>query len=213
MPPVGQASARLVESPLQFDVARAAETVQGMSCTACMQTMRDVYYEIGGSVVCEHCRERMESRRRTSDPAALVLRAAGYGAVGALIGAAIHGAFRAITGFDVGLLALFVGFIVGRAVQLGTGGRGGTRYQLLAVGLTYLAVGASYLPLARQGGNERMVLAMLGAPVAMALASIVSAVILVLALIQAWHMNRGVGLVVTGPYRIAAPAAPGTREI
>jgi hypothetical protein len=128
--------------------------------------------------------------------------------VGAVLGAATYGSFRAVSGFDVGLVALFVGFIVGKAVHLGARERGGVRYQLLAVALTYLAVGASYAPLvAAQGGDASIVEAMLALPVAQATSSVVSAVILALALVQAWRMNRGSGLVVTGPYRIAAAGA------
>jgi len=40
-----------------------------------------------------------------------------------------------------------MGFLVGKAVFLGSGRRGGPGYQALAVGLTYLGIGVAYLPI------------------------------------------------------------------
>jgi hypothetical protein len=61
----------------------------------------------------------------------------------------------AATGYEIGLIAILVGFMVGWAVRRGAGGLGGRRYQLLALTLTYLAIGATYVPLAmRQLADE-----------------------------------------------------------
>lgn len=54
------------------------------------------------------------------------------------------------------ILSLAVGYIVGKAIRKGTGGLGGRRCQVMAVALTYFAIGLSYAPvtereMAKQG--------------------------------------------------------------
>jgi hypothetical protein len=91
----------------------------------------------------------MQSRRP-----GVMLRAAAFGLGAAIVGAILYYAVIAITGWEIGLVAIVIGFMVGYAVRRGTRGVGGRRYQLLAVGLTYFAVGLAYAPLAFKGFME-----------------------------------------------------------
>ena len=75
------------------------------------------------------------------------LRASGYGALAAVGGSLIYFAVAAITGREFGLVAILVGYMVGRAVRTGAGNRGGQAYQALAIALTYLAIVSTYVPL------------------------------------------------------------------
>ena len=50
------------------------------------------------------------------------------------------------TGYEIALVAILVGFIVGKAVRAGSGGGGGRAYQVLAVALTYCSIVSSYVP-------------------------------------------------------------------
>src|SRR5258708_23711454 len=52
-----------------------------------------------------------------------------------------------MTGISIGYLALAVGWIVGKAMMIGSGGIGGRRYQLTAILLTYAAVSMAFIPL------------------------------------------------------------------
>ena len=52
---------------------------------------------------------------------------------------------------EAGLIALLLGFLVGKGVFAGSGRRGGRRYQFLAVTLTYLGIGVAYIPFALEG--------------------------------------------------------------
>ncbi len=52
----------------------------------------------------------------------------------------------ALTGYEFGLIAIVVGFLVGAAVRKGDG-RGGWKYQALAMFLTYTSIVSSYVPL------------------------------------------------------------------
>jgi hypothetical protein len=56
--------------------------------------------------------------------------------------------FAIATGLIAGIVSLAVGFLVGKAILLGSHGAGGRRYQVTAVLLTYLAVSFSAVPIA-----------------------------------------------------------------
>ena len=68
-----------------------------------------------------------------------------------LAGAIVLYGFGVITGFAVGYLTIFVGFMIGTAVMKGTDNRGGRKYQVLAALLTYSAVAWSFTPLVIKG--------------------------------------------------------------
>ena len=80
----------------------------------------------------------------------MLARACLFGFGAAIVGAVLYYAVIAITNFQIGLVAIAIGYIVGYAVHRGAGGRGGRRFQVLALVLTYWAVGLAYTPLAFQ---------------------------------------------------------------
>ena len=71
------------------------------------------------------------------------LRACLFGSVGALVSALLSFAVSYISGYELGIVWLFLGAAVGACVHLGSESRGGWGYSLLAVFLTYLAIGSS----------------------------------------------------------------------
>jgi len=130
---------------LQLDRAEYAENAPER-CAACGQALGGSYYELGGRICCAACQERIVAAFAGRPGAAGFLRAAGAGLAAAAVGSAIYFAVRAATGFQFGLISILVGFLVGRAVHWGCGGRGGWPYQALAVLLTYLAIVSTYVP-------------------------------------------------------------------
>jgi hypothetical protein len=54
----------------------------------------------------------------------------------------------AIAHLEIGIVAILIGYMVGYAVRKGAGGRGGRRFQILAVALTYASVALAYAPIA-----------------------------------------------------------------
>jgi hypothetical protein len=74
------------------------------------------------------------------------VRALAFGVLAAGVGATIYFAILALTGYEIGLVAIVVGLIVGKAVHAGSRGRGGLGYQALAVALTYSAIVVTYIP-------------------------------------------------------------------
>jgi hypothetical protein len=75
-----------------------------------------------------------------------VLKAAAMGIGAGLLGAAIWYAIRVGAHLQIGLVAVLVGFMVGKSVRKGSGGRGGRGYQVMAVLITYGCIAANYMP-------------------------------------------------------------------
>lgn len=144
--------------PLQFDRAEDAGAAAGasaaMQCSSCNSAIRSYYYQVGGSIVCARCKQIAERAVGSQRGWGAFARAAIFGGVAALVGAGIYYGVIAITNFEIGIVALLIGFLVGYAVRMGARGGGGRRYQILALGLTYFAVGLAYAPLFIKGARD-----------------------------------------------------------
>jgi hypothetical protein len=145
---------------LQFDtvqtVAGGAPGAGVPTCKECSQPIADRYYEVLGVTVCERCRTALAAKFSGSSSTRQLARAALYGTGAAALGAALYYAVREITGLEIGIIAIAVGWLVGRAVQRGGASGGGWKYQALAVGLTYLAIASTYVPLVvKEFGSAR----------------------------------------------------------
>jgi hypothetical protein len=132
---------------LQFDRAQFDGSGPERSCTTCKTPLVGAYYEVNGHLVCERCCFQLREGTPAGSRLGRVARAAGAGAVAALGGALIYWAILAATGYEFGLIAIVVGFAVGKAVRWGSRGRGGWAYQTLAIALTYLAIVSGYVPI------------------------------------------------------------------
>jgi hypothetical protein len=146
---------------LQFDRVERAGTEPGTAagqldviCTVCAKPVGDEYYHANGKPVCANCRSVLQSVAATPRSIGPLLRAGLFGLGGAIAGAAIYYAVIAITDFEIGIVAILIGYMVGYMVRRGAGGRGGRRFQVLAIVLTYWAVGLAYTPLAFKGASR-----------------------------------------------------------
>ena len=140
---------------LQFDKAEVAEDSAGpLACHVCRRSLYDVYFEVNGQPSCEKCRYDVESAESRGSGAGRFARAFVGGGIGALVGAGVYYAVLALTGYEVGIVAIVVGFLVGAGVRWGSRGRGGWVYQSLAVALTYVAIVGTYVPLVFQELEE-----------------------------------------------------------
>jgi hypothetical protein len=143
---------------LQFDtvepVGGSEATATSLACTACNGEISTSYYEVNGAVICISCRSTLRAQLTGGSGSARLARALGFGLVAAAAGSALYYAILALTGYEIGLVAIAVGFLVGRAVNRGSQGRGGRSYQVLAVGLTYFAIVTTYIPFILKGIRE-----------------------------------------------------------
>lgn len=65
-----------------------------------------------------------------------------------LIGLAFYAGFTIVTKIYIGYVSLAVGWLVAKAIMMGSKGVGGKRYQIAAVILTYAAVSMAAIPIA-----------------------------------------------------------------
>jgi len=130
---------------LQFDQAEFAAPAAGLPiCTACKQTIPDQYFQINGEILCERCSAAVKAHLTGGSSIRRFVKACIYGFGAAVAGFAIYFGVLKLTGWEVGLISILVGYMVGTAVRKGAEGRGGVLYQLTAVFLTYLAIAVSY---------------------------------------------------------------------
>src|SRR5450756_1059322 len=115
------------------------------ACVACKQPIGDTYYHAQGQVVCPPCAERIQAGRQAA-PAHSLMRAALYGGAAALGGCMLYALVAIVLHAEIGIIAILVGWMVGKAIRHGSYGRGGRPQQILAVALTYFAITTSYIP-------------------------------------------------------------------
>jgi hypothetical protein len=131
----------------QFDTAEYPAKPGEQICKSCKQQIAGNYYRINGMMACSHCAEKVEHERPKDSHSAFV-RGMLFGVGGAIIGLILYSTFAIVTGLVIGFVSLAVGYIVGKAILMGSGGIGGRRYQIEAVLLTYVAVSMSAIPIA-----------------------------------------------------------------
>jgi hypothetical protein len=229
------------QQELQFDrVEGAAPAAAAAACASCQRTIPDVYYEAAGKVFCAQCREAAQASLAGGSGMARILKALALGLVAAAISAGVWYAIIRLTDSTWGIVAIAVGIAVGMAVRIGSEGRGGWVYQLMAVVLTYLAISTSYVPLVMEGmrdaaaereaeeasaGEEPVdpdvretvflvtsVAISLALPVLQATegTGIIGLLIVGFALYQAWKINTRQTLAFSGPFRVDAALRPGS---
>ena len=132
---------------LRFDKADVTPARSGpLACHVCQRPLHDVYFEVDCQPSCEKCRYELADWRNHGSGAGRFMRALVAGGLAGLVGAGVYYAVLAFTGYEVGLVAIVVGFLVGFGVRWGSRGRGGWPYQVLAVGITYVAIVSTYVP-------------------------------------------------------------------
>jgi len=129
----------------QADFGGAGE--QKFACSFCNTPFGSSYFHLNDQPACEACRYKVEAEMAIPPGVSGFFKAALAGCGAAAVGAGIYYAVLALSGYEVGIVAILVGFLVGRAVRWGSKGRGGWAYQTLAVGLTYLAIVGTYIPI------------------------------------------------------------------
>lgn len=131
----------------QFGTAEYAPTPGSDRCKTCNQPIVGQYYRVNGALTCAGCALQAE-RHLPKDSHAAYLRGILFGIGGALLGLILYSAFGIMTGLMIGYISLAVGYIVGKAIKMGSGGMGGRRYQIAAAVLTYAAVSMAAIPIA-----------------------------------------------------------------
>src|SRR5438552_2749871 len=187
-------------------------------CKACGQPIVASYYRVGNNVACPGCAERLKNELPQDDDAAF-MRGLLFGVGGAILGLILYSGFTIITGIELGYVSLAVGYIVAKAILLGSQGRGGQKYQMAAVLLTYLAVSGSAVPMFLSYAAHSNKVLPLSFLIKWGVASpflwltlnplngIIGLVILLVGIRIAWKMTAGTSqLQIHGPYEVSKSA-------
>jgi hypothetical protein len=118
-----------------------------MACASCREPIPHEYYSVNGHNVCERCRHGIERAVATPQGLGPFAIAALFGLGAGIAGAFIYFAVIYFAHLEIGIVAILIGYMVGYSVRKGTRGRGGLRFQILAVALTYASVALAYTPL------------------------------------------------------------------
>jgi hypothetical protein len=131
----------------QFGTAEYSGTPGPDRCRFCNQAIAGRYFHVNGATTCPSCAEQAQ-RQAPQDSHAAYMRGLLFGVGAAIVGLIGYAAFGILTGLMVGYVSLAVGYIVGKAILMGSKGLGGRRYQITAVLLTYAAVSLAAVPIA-----------------------------------------------------------------
>ncbi|NRA34026.1 MAG: hypothetical protein HRU17_11865 [Polyangiaceae bacterium] len=179
-------------------------------CTVCDEGVHGEYYQSGDAAVCALCRERVLSE--LAEGHGSVASAFAYGAGAGALGALGYYAVTTISGYELGIIAIAVGYAVGRGVRHGAGTRDHWIYRAMALVLTYVAMVATYIPaiLSSLGEFDLLSIAIalvlsLGAPYFFITeGQLMGLVILAIGLWQSWSLTAGPRIVLDGPFYAVA---------
>jgi predicted membrane-bound spermidine synthase len=197
-------------APLDFDRADLSHAPQAVICTACAQPIGATYFGVNGNYVCVACRDRLVPRAMQAGSFPMAL---GLGLVAAALCAAAYYAITAATGWELGIVAIVVGVVIGKVVRKGAGLRKGKRYRALAMLLAYVAITATYVPQIMKvddfagsivgAGLLALILPVL---MLMKLDNVLGLIILAIGVYEAWKLSAAPELSVQGPFTLEATA-------
>jgi len=111
-------------------------------CEACGRKIGIRSYILDSKLVCERCSAAAHPASQAPFVHGLL-----FGIGAALVGLAFYATFTIMTHFYLGYVAFLVGWLVAKAMMIGSRGEGGTRYQIAAVALTYAAISLASVPI------------------------------------------------------------------
>ena len=185
--------------------------------------------------MCELCAQRVQSGQQ-APPALSLGRAVLYGAGAALAGSILYSLVAILLNLEIGIIAIVVGIMVGKAIRHASRGMGGRPQQILAVVLTYFSITSSYVtvgiyqmiknPPAAQATADTskkdagppmsagavlftLLLIAAAAPflaLTQGISALISLFIIFIGLQRAWRLTGRSEILVMGPYEAAPPA-------
>src|SRR5262245_33953843 len=105
------------DQPLQFERAEyAAPAASSLTCSVCKNPIQQQYHVLNGNTICETCRFQIEAALAGGSTVSRLGRATLFGLGAAAAGCAIYFAVSKLTGYEFSLIAILIGYMVGRAV-------------------------------------------------------------------------------------------------
>ncbi len=131
----------------ELDLDRAEfATDASPACASCSTPITDRYFTVASNLLCERCQVALKEAKPAGLAVTRMLGAVLLGGVAAIVAGGLWLLVTKLTGYEIGLIAIAVGFLDGGAVQMWSRHAAGVFYQLLAVFLTYSAIVMTYVP-------------------------------------------------------------------
>jgi len=203
---------------MQFDRAEPRTPAAPPVCGGCGRILSGTYYTAQGRSLCAACGAAMKRVAEVPFDPARFLKASIFGLAAVAVGGGVNALLASRWDLYVGWLSILGAVLVGFAVRLGSGNRGGRPYQVLAVALAYLAMAAMFLPIVqmREGSPSLGRLLsplwiLLVAPFLNGAQGMLLWLILGVSLLQAWRMNRSSVINLQGPFALGSAQPPDGR--
>ncbi len=199
-------------APLQFDKADYVAPA-AMTCGICHSPIGTSYYDVNGHPVCEPCLQQIRARPGGDWTKALAL---GLGAAAA--GSVAWFAVEQALNLNLALIAIGIGWLVGKGVRKGAGTDQSLGFPVAAVVLTYLSIaGAYFLDILKAAGTTNISAAALGHAAVFAVQmpfrtghngspDPIGLFIVGIGLYEAWRFARRPGLRISGPFPVSRGA-------
>jgi hypothetical protein len=155
-PAPSQTARQTMSDPVAPQSGLASETVQapsisGPTCAACgaeipqgqAVVLRGKDKKAPPKTICPNCATSLEKTFEAETENPNLLGALALGLSAAVISALVWYLLVALTHYQIGFVAVGVGFLIGVAVRFGAGGQRGIALQLASVAITLLAMGTS----------------------------------------------------------------------
>src|SRR2546425_3038577 len=113
----------------QFGTAQYAPKSGTDVCKSCNQGISGHYFRVNGSLACARCVDQLKNQI-PKDTHALFVRGLVFGFGGAILGLILYSGFSIITGIAIGYVSLAVGWIIAKAIKIGSRGIGGRRFPI-----------------------------------------------------------------------------------
>ncbi len=142
-----------------LDFSHSETAASAPTCAGCRRSISDQYWTAGPAIICHDCQAKVAAGQ--SAPSSLIersgrfSRALLFGFGGMLAGSTVWYLVMKVANLEIGLIAILLGWLVANGVLKGSGNRGGRRYQVLAVLLTYFGIGTAYLPFAVEASLQQ----------------------------------------------------------
>src|SRR5579872_2868591 len=133
----------LPETP-QYLKAEYHKETPAQLCGQCGRKIGIRSYVLNSKLVCARCNDAAHPEAHSQVP---FVRSLLCGIGAAILGLAFYATFTIMTHFYFGVVALAVGWLVGKAMMMGSKGVGGLRYQISAVALTYASISLASVPI------------------------------------------------------------------
>lgn len=187
----------------------------GVTCVSCARAITETYHTANGEPICENCRVILGNAVSSATSPAQLARAVVFGLGATFAGAFIYWAVIRFAKLEIGLVAILSGWMIGKALRRGAGGRGGLALQVIGAALVYLSVAMAYFPFIYSAGAGEplslLAVVALLSPVRSVFSSgsggIISALIIGFGMMQAWQQAKPHPMVFEGPFRVGGATA------